>query len=118
MGAGEQADPFLLGGERNGMDRRVREGEVDEHPVARVRDVGELRYVELPQDAVDIFRPGRIRLRLAPPRVRVRAHSLPQLRSSGCFVRLPFLPLRTSPVAMVRPVLFRGGVPFASPASS
>ena len=63
--AGEEPDAFLLGGQRNGLDFRVVQGAVDEHPVPGVRDVGELGHAKFAQHPVDLVRPGRARLRLA-----------------------------------------------------
>ena len=63
--AREQADPFFLGGEGDGVDVRVRKRPVDEHLVAGVGDVGDLRHVELAKHLVDLVRPGCAGLRLA-----------------------------------------------------
>ena len=57
--AREQADAFLLGGKRDGVDSGVVQGAVDELLVAGVGDVGELGDVEIAQHPVDLVGPGR-----------------------------------------------------------
>jgi hypothetical protein len=56
--SGQNGDPFLLGGQRDGPDRRIVPAKLDQGLVAGIRHIGHLAEAGAAEEAMDLRRPG------------------------------------------------------------